>query len=366
MQQKGFLWMGALALVALAVACSGGDKAPASPTSPTLSSVTAGSDAAADGVTLKVNGPTPSSPIGGVRLTSMAATLSFQAATGKYVSGESYTYRVQLMNASSVLLEEQSGKALSYAMKTALDADTLYRWRARAELQGYTGAWSAVETFKSMEKPTGYFKGNEVYDPLTDGKTVGIIHGPVTWIPNVGLRLDGDDSSIEYTLTSTVVTGEFSMIVGNVGGGSGNDKSKIMTMREENGLDPSHREWVVDNDRRMTVEKREDGNVAWRFITHDDQVDTIGGERINPGIRDDFEYLWKATWDGRFTLTIQQLPGFNTIYNFGKNYAGPYDPNPHKAYAGSGSTFMGHGTVAGMVVRQVWLSPNPRPSWANQ
>lgn len=366
MQQKGFLWMGAFVLVALAVACSGGDKTPVSPTSPTLSSVTAGADAAADGVTLKVNGPTPSSPVGGVRLISMAVTLAFQAATGKYVSGETYAYRVQLMNASSVLLEEQTGKALSYAMKTALDADTLYRWRARAELEGYVGAWSTVETFKSMERPTGYIKGNEVYDPLIDGKTVGKISGPFTWIPNVGIRLDAGDSSIEYALPATCVSCEFSMIVGNVGGSSGNDKSKIMAMREENGLHPTHREYLVDNDRRMTIEKRGDGNVAWRFITHDDQVDTIGGERINPGIRDDFEYLWKARWDGAFTLTIQQLPAFNTIYNFGKHYAGSYDASPHMAYVGSGSTFMGHGTVAGMVVRQVWLSPNPRPSWANQ
>jgi hypothetical protein len=365
MQQKAFLWFGAAALLALAVACGGGNEKPASPTSPTVSSTVSGANAT-DDVTLKVSGPTLVSPRGGEQIATMTPALTFTAATGKYVSGESFTYRVQLLNAAgSNVLEEQTGKALAYTTKFAMDANTVYQWRARAELEGHYGAWVST-TFKSMERPTGYLKANEVYDPLIDGKTVGKISGPVTWLPGVGIRLEAEESSIEYALATTVVTGEFSMIVTNVGAGSGNDKAKIMAMREENGDSPAARTYLVDNDRRMTVEKRDDGNVAWRFITHDDQVDTIGNERKPAGVRDENTYLWSAIWNGVFTLKVQQLPGFVTTYEMGKGYNGPYDPNPHRAYVGSGTTFSGHGTVAGMIVRQVWLSPNPRPSWANQ
>lgn len=368
MQQKGLLWFGAVALAAVAVACGGNDQKPVNPTSPSGSAAVNGSTSATgDSVTLKVNGPTPTSPTGGARLTSMDAVLSFQAATGKYVQGESYTYRVQLLSAGGTLIEEQTGKGVTYTMRTGLDSDTAYNWRVRAELEGHVGAWSANASFKSMERPTGYLRGNELYDPLTEGRTVGRVVGPVEWIPGVGVKLLGDESAIEYKLGATCDNCEFSMIVGNVGGGSGTDKSKIMTMREDNGLDPGNREFLVDNDRRMTVEKRGDGSLAWRFITHGDQVDTIGAERVQAGVRDDNFYLWTSSWANNvFNVRVQLLPAMQTIYNFGKHFNGAYDPNPHVAYAGSGTTFGGHGTVKNMIVRQVWLSAKARPSWANQ
>jgi len=123
----------------------------------------------------------------------------------------------------------------------------------------------------------------------------------------------------------------------------------------------------VPNPHRMTVEKRSDGNVAWRFITSSDQVDTVGAERTDPGIRAAQVNLWKATWDGVFRVTISRMEGksFHTFYNMGKSYHGVYNPKPHYAYVGSpmgGS----HGTVPGMIVRQVWLGPRPRPDFANE
>lgn len=358
MQQKGYLWLPVIVLVALAVAC-GSDK-PANPTTASSSATAASASSASDAVTLKVSAPTLTSPIGGVRLTTMDLTLTFQAATGTYVSDATFTYRVQLLDASSKLLEEKTGTGTTYAMSYDLEADTLYRWRVRAEMDGAVGPWSAVETFKSMEIPAGYIKGNEVYDPLTDGKTVGTVSGSVTWLPGVGVKLNGFESYIEYRLPTPCQTGEFSMIIGGVGGSNGGGKTKVMAMRQ--GLDD-----LITNDRRMTVESR-NGVVAWRFITHDDQVDTVGSERYAPGISDDYEYLWTASFNGRFTVTIQKLPGMTTIYNFGKAYLGTYLADPHYAYVGApiGRSGVTAGTVPGMIVRQVWLSPNPRPSWANK
>ena len=77
-----------------------------------------------------------------------------------------------------------------------------------------------------------------------------------------------------------------------------------------------------------------------------------------------------ATWVGnRFNLLIKDHgANGNTIYNFGKGYGGVYDPNPHVAFIGGpgGRAGADSGTVPGIIVRQVWLSSRPRPSFANK
>ncbi len=47
--------------------------------------------------------------------------------------------------------------------------------------------------------------------------------------------------------------------------------------------------------------------------------------------------LDRRSWGGgRFNLTIREGgAGGTVIYNFGKNYRGVYDPNPHLAYVGA-------------------------------
>ena len=61
---------------------------------------------------------------------------------------------------------------------------------------------------------------------------------------------------------------------------------------------------VVTDDRRMTVEKRGDpeGIVAWRFISHLDQVDTEGAEREFVPFDANQPYLFTATWNGAFNV----------------------------------------------------------------
>lgn len=366
MQQKVVLGIGAVALVALAVAC-GSDKKPVSPASPSVSAAS-GEGAAADGVTLKANPPTLTSPVGGVRLTTQQVTLTYQAATAKYVSGQSFTYRVQLLNAGSQVIEEKTGTGLSYTMSTQFEPDTLYRWRVRAELAGAAGPWSATETFKSMEKPTGYIRGNEIYDPLDDGKTVGRINGPVTWIPGVGVRLDSNVSWIEYELPQTLTAGEYSALISNLNTDAPEVKTKVMAMRED-GAD------ITTNEYRFTIEKRGNGVVAWRVIAYPVQVDTVGAQRKKLAFHENLTYFWKATWGSgvgaRFDLQIREggVDG-EEIYNFGKEIKdngvwGVYQPSPHMIFAGCPrSARSGPQTAPGMVISQIWVSPNPRPSWA--
>jgi len=143
------------------------------------------------------------------------------------------------------------------------------------------------------------------------------------------------------------------------------DKQKVMAMGQ--GYDD-----ITTNDRRMTVEKRGDpaGVIAWRFVSYLDQIDTIGKQRVKREFNPNQTYFWEASWrNQRFRLRIVE-GGVNgrEIYNFGKPYDGPYDPSPHIAWAGGppGRAGLKSGSVDGMIVRQVWLSSRPRPTFANR
>jgi hypothetical protein len=369
MQQKGLLWIAPVALVALVAACGGSEQKTASPTTPSTS-IAGDAAASADGSTLKVNAPALSSPIGGVRLTGPQPTLTFQAATGKYVSGVALRYKVELQNAAGAVVETQTGTALSYTVKASLDVDTVYKWRVRAELEGAFGPWSGTDNFRTMLIPSGYIRGNEIYDPLNNGKTVGTIVGPYTWMPGVGLRLDAEESYVEYQLPVTLTGGEYSALITGLAVVSATEdpKLRVMTMREGNVA-------INDNIYRMSLDKRGNGAVAWRFISGDAStgkyIETVSSERIPYPFHENLTYFWKGTWGGG-TFHVQVTEGGvngNTFYDSTRSYTGVYQPSPHMVYIGSPYASGDRGdpsTCDGMVIRQVWVSPNPRPAFANQ
>jgi hypothetical protein len=125
----------------------------------------------------------------------------------------------------------------------------------------------------------------------------------------------------------------------------------------------------------MSVEKRGDsptGGIAWRFLTTDGEgVDTIGGERdIRNMDFTDGPYFWQATWRNSFFNVLVQEGGRGgpELYNFGKSYGGFYNPVPHVIWLGFGPNRSGpdSSTVPGMIVKNVWVSWDPRPSYADQ
>jgi hypothetical protein len=360
----------AFSFVVASVACGDSNKSPASPSGVPNASTTT-TDANADGSNLKVNGPEPVSPANNsTTADDFTATLRVNAAVPKYTSGVQFSYRFQLLNGSTVVREFTTA-GLSWSLRE-LAVNTTYGWRCRAELDQNFGPWSATWTFRTPEQPEGYNRPGELYDPLYNGKTIGRVNNVYNFIPGKGIQLPTWLSYVEYRLPQTVRSGELSMIVSNVTEGTPGEKTKIMAMRE--GLSD-----ITTNDRRMTVEKRgNSGVVAWRFITHFDQVDTIGpppnGERKIVNFDDGFEYLWSANFRGnRFELSIferrSNADAWRQVYRFGKNYEGAlYDPSPHYAYAGGPAGRAGpqSGTVPGIIVRQVWLSNRPRPAFANK
>jgi hypothetical protein len=317
---------------------------------------------------LKATAPSPVSPVNGAQQDQVSLTTNKASGQFDSSSAASYTYEFEIKNSggttvcSSGTVGGGSGSTVTWNPTCTLEFDAPHTWRVRATYQGAFGPWSSNASFRSPAG--GYIRGNEVFDPLTNGRTVGVVHGPVTFIPGVGIRLEDFGSRVEYALPQTLTRGEFSIIITGMATNTEGDKTKVMSMAE--GYDD-----LITNDRRMTVEKRGDpeGIVAWRFITHDDQVDTEGAEREFVAFDPNQPYLFTATWNGVFNVRIQRGgAGGPTIYNKGKAYRGEYDPVPHIAWIGAppGRSGATAATVPGMIVRNVWISPRPRPSSIGQ
>ncbi|MGE3956252.1 MAG: hypothetical protein AB7H96_05990 [Vicinamibacterales bacterium] len=358
----------AVALALFTAACSKTSQAPATTPSSAVPSDVA---AAADGSTLKATAPTPQSPINNQQPQVLEVVLSVANASAKYADGVNPTYRFQVFNAAGNLAYEAANVPAGGAGVTAhtvtaqLEGDQRYSWQARAEVAGGVGPWSARANFIAPQT-SGYLRGAELYDPLVNGKTVGEMHGPLTFIPGVGLKFEAQQSYVSYVLPQTLFEGEFSLLVTGMPANTDGTKTKLFAMGE--GFAD-----IVTNDRRMTVEKRGDpaGVVAWRFITHDDQVDTEGAERQYVDFKDERTYFFEATWRNNFFNVKINEGGVDgrTIYEKGKHFNGrPYDPNPHVIYLGApeGRSGPEGASVDQAIIRQVWVSGRPRPAFANK
>jgi hypothetical protein len=340
-----------------------GKNSPAS-VSPSASAGAGDADAAADGSTLKVTAPAPLSPSNDVILEDTAATLVIGAASGIFTASPvAYDFELYDPNENKIRTEVVNG--LNWRV-TGLEQGTRYHWRARATSDNEFGPWSAFAVFRITEVNDGYLRGNELYDPLINGKSVGVLHGPLTFIPGVGIRFHAQASYIHYELPQTLTEGEYSVILTGMDANTDGDKTKLISMSSGYGD-------IVTNDRRMTVEKRGDpaGIVAWRFISYDDQVDTEGAEREYVGFQASRVYFLQATWrNNRFGVIIRDggVDG-NVIYNKSKAFKGrAYDPMPHVVYLGSpvGRSGESAASVDNVTFRQVWVSGRARPGFANK
>ncbi|MCA1560368.1 MAG: hypothetical protein LC753_13210 [Acidobacteria bacterium] len=358
MQHKKLVACAFAGILAVAMACSKSSQTPVSPSAAEPGTTTA----YPDGSTLKATVPVPQSPVNGAQPDGTLVLVATKA-RGKFAD-ITPSYEFEVKNAAGTTVYSRvtggagAGDNVQHTVDGALEFDSPHTWRVRAVFAGALGSWSSSASFRTASG--GYIRGNEVFDPLTNGRTVGDVVGPVTFIPGVGVRLEDFSSHIRYRLPQTLVNGEFSLIITGVATNTEGGKTKVFAMSE--GLDD-----IVLNDRRMTVEKRGDpeGIVAWRFISHEDQIDTEGAEREFVGFDANVPYLWTATWNGFFNVRIQRGgPGGPTIYSKGKGYRGAYDPDPHFAFIGApiGRTGPEGATVPGMIVRQVWISPRPRPA----
>jgi hypothetical protein len=374
MQQKKAVACASAVLLALAVACSKGPETPVSPSSAQPGATSAGPN----GETLKASAPNPLSPINGAQpdtlvLTAGKSTGSFN----KGLDGE-YSYEFQIMNAANTLVCASfvpggSGSDVSWTPSCNLELDANHSWRVRAVTQNpggqmANGPWSSTASFKSPLG--GYIRGDELFDPLYNGKTVGNAIN-TTFVPNQGIRLNGHDSRVTYVLPITLQAGEMSVMVIGADEGNPGDKTKIMSMQEGGGD-------ITTNDYRFTAELRGrdypvPGSVQFRLITGDagEEDSIFDSARIPLGFSSSRWYFWQFTWrTGRADLVVREDgPRGRVIYNQGRGTGThPYRPEQHVIHLGApvGRAGPQDATMPGGVYKNLWVSSRPRPAFAGE
>ncbi|MBS1817809.1 MAG: hypothetical protein JSU08_07765 [Acidobacteria bacterium] len=358
MHGRTYLATGAAVMLSLTIACSRSASTPVTPTSSAKASTDAA--AAADGSTLKVSAPTPTSPINNDVTADLTPTLVASASTGKYAQG-SVAYDFELYNGDNVKIQTLVLSGPSWKV-SALEYDKPYKWRVRATSDNAYGPWSDFASFKTPEG-RGYIRGNELYDPLTNGpSTIITAANDVTWIPGQGVRLNGQESYVEWRLQTPLTDGEFSVIITNLGNSNEQWKTKVMSMMAGDGVN------VTDNAFRFTADRRNaDSGGTVRYTLRSRGVDA--GEPNAGGMTWSRAklYLWRFTWiNGSSRLSVQDGGSAGaTVKSVGASYKAPYLPNPHVIRLGSVGGRGGPETLPGAIFRNVWVSANPRPAFPN-
>ena len=355
------------ALLALAIACS---KQAATPVSPSTNGAT-GADAAADGSTLKVSAPGVVSPVNDAQQTDVP-TLTASASTAKF-SGTTpaLTYRFQVFDAGNNMVQD-SGQVsgLTYRPTAQLAFKVRHTWRVRAESGSAIGPWSSAASFISSEG--GYIRGNEVFDPLYNGTTVGQTIGAVTYTSE-GARLEANTSYVRYLIPVTIQTGEFAVEIKGLRANASGDKSKVFGMMAGN---PDTNEYIT-NPYRVDVQYRGTGgfppnsityrvlygsadDLAVRYEPTTDQR-LISVKNLDPNTW----YYWRYTWGSQVRVTVNEGgPTGRLIYDITRNSGnGSYNPQPHYAFIGapSGRSGTESASIPGTIYRNVWISTRPKP-----
>ncbi|MQA30326.1 MAG: hypothetical protein GEU82_10880 [Luteitalea sp.] len=351
-------------LLGLAVACS---RQSSSPTSPSSQGSDGSVPAAADGSTLKATPPTPASPVNDQQV-GETPTLSATRSSMKFADGP-LTYRFQVFNEAGAMVQDSGVmNGPSFRVTARLDFRKRYTWRARAEYQGAFGPWSAAASFVSPEG--GYIRGNEVFDPLFNGATVGERIGPTTFVAGRGIRLESNQSYVRYLIPQTISSGEFSMEVEGLAANAPGDKSKVFGMQE--GTD----DYIV-NPYRVDIQYRGTGGFPPNAITFralygsaddlDVRYEPDTGTRLNSAIplNPATTYFWKATWGSEVRVTVRE-GGINgrVIYDHGvRSPNGTYAPRPHYAFIGTptGRSGAESASIPGTIYRNVYIGARPRP-----
>jgi len=377
MQKKWFL-LGFAAVAAFAIACGESTKTPSSPT-PAASSDTAA--AAADGSTLKISAPTLSSPANNSTADSLTPNLVLQNATAKYVPATIPTYQFQVVDSANATVYD-SGSVGAGASLTGhrvpadkLKAEQTYRWRARGTNGSAVGPWSGYFAFTTPKglSDSGYQTATAVWDPLTNGKTVGNQTG-MEFSAN-GARTIGNESNIRYDLLQTISAGEYSFYVYNLNPLSAGDKTKLMSMQEGTGD-------ITTNDYRFTVEKR---GVSYP-IPSQVRIRLIAGDADDHGrifdsapevapLEKNVWYFVRLVWGAsRVVFQIYNANGTtgaigSQVFYKDMGYAPyTYKPLPHTAWVGAPAGRGGtqDASVPNMTVKWLWIGAagTPRPGFS--
>jgi hypothetical protein len=335
MQQRILYAVVSFSLVAFAFGCS--ESKPLSPTIPTPPSTTG-----SGGATLKVTAPSLVAPTGDVRLTTFTnPTLSAGAVSSTEGASVSPQYRFQLFNESGQLVEESVRSTTSWTPTANLDFDKRYSWQVRAELDGDAGPWSSRESFLTAQG--SFQRGQEVFDLLTNGRTVG--HRIGGQFVAGGWQATSFQDGIDYDIpTCNACTIEFD--VTGFGRGEGRQVMKdLKWLSMGDGSTWGNFGAFRNHPWKMHLEQRGDGNgtgmkLIWRTAGHADDNDT----KIDPtsvNWRQSGVFHFVVTWDpGGYSISVGEIQNGQLVANqvwFRGGFARVYAPPNHRISLGTRS-----------------------------
>jgi len=300
-------------------------------------------------------------PVDDAQTNTLQPELAVNNATSSQTGARTYEFQVSsaadfttIVAGADNVAEDSDGQT-AWVVSQPLQGTTRYWWRARVNQGAITGPWSTPTRFKSRIE--GYNRPGELFDPLSNGSTVGAPLD-VTFLPGQGVRLNDLGSRVTYSLSQSFSEGEFSVLATGLSTLSSGDSTKIFSMQQ--GTTD-----LTTNPYRATIEKRDKGTVTFRFIAGDVNA-RADSERIDLQFNPSALYFWKFTWGNGFARLLVLEGGENgrVIYNQGDSYSGTYRPSPYIAYLGAppGRIGIGSASVPGAVISNVWLSSKPRPS----
>ena len=144
-----------------------------------------------NGETLKATAPAPQSPINNQQPDTLMLVGGKASRTFSAGGAPAYAYEFEVRNSGGSAAVCATAPCPAAAERRCRPppparSSSISRTRgaARALFAGAAGPWSANATFRAPAG--GYVRGNEVLDPLTNGRTAGDISGPTTFVPGQG------------------------------------------------------------------------------------------------------------------------------------------------------------------------------------
>jgi hypothetical protein len=344
------LSVGLALMLGLSMAC--GKSSPAAPTPATAAATAAPSIAA----------PIPRNPIGGEPLDTdtlkPSLTVNNAAVTGA-VGTVTYEFEVSELDTfpadSRTSTEKgvaQGTDSTSWTPPSNLIANVKYNWHARATAANIAAPtdWSKTETF--VTKNVGFFDRNtpNIYDPLTNGETVGSRIGG-HFVTSEGWQADSYSDGINYDIsTCNDCTVEFD--VTNFGNGIGNPADlKWFSMSDAADMGAGFFTFR-DSPWKMHLEQRGDGDgtgmkLIWRNgcngcgdgdpgdHTQINPPNKVGG----PDWRDTKVFHFKFTWTpNRFSIVVSEVVNGQQVnakeWFAGSFNGGSYAPPNHRISLG--------------------------------
>jgi hypothetical protein len=364
----------AVVLLACLTSACGGDKTPTSPTPTPPTTPT----------TVTLTPPTADSPADGVQLDNIRPTLTVVNSTTTSTQGVTRTYEFEISDNSATgtgkafitavatspdVAEDSSGKT-RFSLAQDLQPSTTYYWHARLVQGSSKSDYSTTRSFNT--KVVGYNRPGALFDPLTNGETVGTISGNVTFVPGQGIRMNDELAFVVYQLPQVYSSGEMSVEVTGLApdGPPGLGKPRIFSMLDQQGAIASSSHYSFN------VQYRGAGGapancITFKAILGDNEHSLEPVNRFNNVflLNPSTVYLWRATWTPtsfRLVVTAGGETG-SVVYDETANATSRTNNwNPAQMFAflgtNNGQFVQNDGTRMGMTLRNLWVGSSPRPA----